>query len=589
MSVALLAIVLLNPRWSTNNSEAIFSWDVFGYYIYLPSVFIYQDLTGIGFYETINSTYWPAASPQFAVLLENGNHVFKYSSGMAVLYFPFFILGHLVASITAWPADGFSAPYQFAVGVGTVFYVIAGVFLLRKLLLRYFEDQVVFAGLLILFLGTNFICYGSLNVTLTHGPLFAVFAAILLLTDNWHNAPKKRTALLLGLLIGLATLIRPTEMLIALVPILWGVYNLKTLKNKFNRVKGRVSHVFLLIIGAVVVGSVQAIYWKYTTGSWFYYSYGGQGFLWFDPYWKKILIGWEKGWLVYTPLVLMGLVGIPILCRNKEWKRLFLPVAVFSLLTIYVVCCWEDWRYGGSYSTRALMQLLAVLSIPVCATCAFLLKSKWLRLIYVPIAFLVFINVFQIWQYYSGIIDSLGINKSYYKAIFLKSKLTQDDLSLLDTKEYLKNGASKKVRWSFLENFDSDTTIVNRSMDIFNSGIAGQRMKSSVNHESKKLWFPVGENNKIQIGDWLRVSASHVSTFGAWNCWLATGSKLNGEWEKGVRVRLQNLNSKNGEWNAVHYYYQVPNSDSLVLYVENKIDNEIIIDDLKLEVLDVSE
>src|ERR1017187_1526723 len=79
------------PRWKQSNSEATISWDVSGYYWYLPSIFIYKDLKHQAFKDSIIWKYHPSnADFQQAIKAANGNYVMKYSSGMAIMYLPFF-------------------------------------------------------------------------------------------------------------------------------------------------------------------------------------------------------------------------------------------------------------------------------------------------------------------------------------------------------------------------------------------------------------------------------------------------------------------------------------------------------------------
>jgi hypothetical protein len=90
----------------------IISWDVFGYYLYLPFSFIYDDIelkNEQRVWDIIN-TYHNTATFYQSMKLENGVHIMKYSMGMAVLYAPFFFIGHIMAVFTNYPADGFSIP-----------------------------------------------------------------------------------------------------------------------------------------------------------------------------------------------------------------------------------------------------------------------------------------------------------------------------------------------------------------------------------------------------------------------------------------------------------------------------------------------
>lgn len=101
------------PRWKYKGSDAVLSWDVAGYYMYLSTFFIYKDPYKHSFTDSLLRKY------QFANLkydqatkAPNGNYVFKYSAGMAVLYAPWFFIAHGVAKWFGYSTDGFSFPYQ---------------------------------------------------------------------------------------------------------------------------------------------------------------------------------------------------------------------------------------------------------------------------------------------------------------------------------------------------------------------------------------------------------------------------------------------------------------------------------------------
>lgn len=106
--------------------------------------------------EHIFQQYNPSGTFYQAYQLPNGNWVSMYSSGFAILFSPFFFIAHFWASTGAYPADGFSFPYQFCIGNGVMIYIVAGIFLTRKVLLHFFTDTIVSIVLVLLLLGTNY-------------------------------------------------------------------------------------------------------------------------------------------------------------------------------------------------------------------------------------------------------------------------------------------------------------------------------------------------------------------------------------------------------------------------------------------------
>ncbi|MCS6917068.1 MAG: hypothetical protein NZM08_05240, partial [Chitinophagales bacterium] len=165
-----------HPRWNKTQSEATVGWDVSGYYQYLPALFIYRDLKHCAYLDSVIIQYRFAPEMQQAHTHPlTGNCVFKYPSGLALTMLPFFLAGHAYALFSrSAPADGFSFPYQFAIGAGMFLYGLLGVFLLRLLLLRYFSDRVVALILLAYVAGTNYLNYAAVDQAMTHSVLFTI-------------------------------------------------------------------------------------------------------------------------------------------------------------------------------------------------------------------------------------------------------------------------------------------------------------------------------------------------------------------------------------------------------------------------------
>jgi hypothetical protein len=167
------------------------TWDAFGYYLYLPFTFIYNDISLHNF-ETVNSiisTYKNTPAFYQAMQLESGNWVFKYSSGMALLYSPFFFIAHLFAKLGGFAADGFSRPYQIAIHLGSLFYTLCGILFSAKILTRFFKDIISSLTLIVVFLGTNYFLHTSMHAqgAMPHNYLFTLYAVLIWCTIKWHE------------------------------------------------------------------------------------------------------------------------------------------------------------------------------------------------------------------------------------------------------------------------------------------------------------------------------------------------------------------------------------------------------------------
>lgn len=391
------------------------TWDAFGYYQYLPATFIHHDIAHQAWVEPADSMYHVIGTGGLYQLmpLENGNRATKYLCGAALMELPFFFIGHGIAAATGHPQDGLSPPYQWSIALAPLVYCILGVFLLLSVLRRYFPDPVVAWTLLLVVLATNAIQYISVDGAQTHGFLFSLYCLVLWVTVRWHETPRKRWAMITGATIGLASVTRPTEVIMLFVPLLWNTHTKEAAATKWALVRHHRSHIMIAITAALVVVLPQLIYWKIVTGS-FVFDVGSKwDFL--DPHWR-VLIGWEKGWFIYTPITLLFMLGL-FLMKGRPWRK---SVLVFTLLNIWIVIAWHDWRYGGSYSARALVQSCPVLALPFAALLQRALASRWKWPVLVWCIYLLFVNLWQIRQYNNGVIKYDGMTSEEYLRVYLE-------------------------------------------------------------------------------------------------------------------------------------------------------------------------
>ena len=135
----------------------LLSWDVFGYYLYLPAKFIYNDLTiqNREWLDLLVEKYQPTATLYQIVAEPGGNFVMKYTLGLSILYAPFFFIAHLIAEPLGFPADGLSLPYQYSLAIGGLLIVLAGLIFFMKILRHLFEEKMSVLLFFIVIFGTN--------------------------------------------------------------------------------------------------------------------------------------------------------------------------------------------------------------------------------------------------------------------------------------------------------------------------------------------------------------------------------------------------------------------------------------------------
>jgi hypothetical protein len=431
-AAALTVIVLLYPflfGWPAN----ILSWDVFGYYLYLPLGFIYQDISlqDPDVIHSIIAKYNSTETFYQMYLLENGNWVMKYSMGMAIFYLPFFLLGHGIALISGFPADGFSEPYQWCMIAGNMFYSILAIWLLLKVLLHFFNQNLTALLLVFIILGTNWLMTAMGSMMMPHIPLFTALCGVILLTIRWAEHPSKKRAFLLGALIGLMTIARPTEALVAMIPVFW-VATPVTWFKKFKTLAAE-KHILFIMAGGILVLLPQLLYWKVITGEFLYKSYNNpqEGLDFLYPHTIDFLFSFRKGWFIYTPLMIIGILGFIGIWKYHKDK--LLPLGFFAGLSIYIASSWSTWWYAASFSQRPMVQILPVMAISLGYGIRYARRNgAFFRYSVIVLCFLfTVLNLFQTWQYHKGIIHPERMTRQYYAAVFLKTEIPADAENLL--------------------------------------------------------------------------------------------------------------------------------------------------------------
>jgi len=416
-------------KWKGN---LVINNDAVSYYSYLPAAFIYKDLT-FQFKDRLPKDFEGRIWCQNT---QEGARVQKMTMGLSVLYSPFFFIAHAIAQITDSNANGYSQIYSMFICFAALFYGLLGLIILSKIQLQFFSDKITALSILIIAFGTNFFFYVTNEGEMSHSFSFFLFSAFFYFTIQWHNKQSFINSLTLGILGGLIILARPSNLLVFLIPIVYGVYSFETLKLKFNLLRKYWLHIVFIVIIVLLVFLPQLIYWKTITGKWFYYSYGIERFYFTKPHILDGLFSFRKGWLIYTPVMIFAIAGIPLLF--KKMKEFSFAITLFFLINVYIIFSWWSWWYGGGFGARPLIESYVFLSIPLSAFLNFIFDRQ--KIIKTTSGFIIFLlislNLFQTLQYRRTIIHWDSMTKEAYWAVFGKLKFPKNYQELIQLPDY---------------------------------------------------------------------------------------------------------------------------------------------------------
>jgi hypothetical protein len=400
-------------RW---NPGDVINYDVISYYSYLPATFIYGDPT----LDEPNEKYYEYDHTFWLIPLDNGGRVIKTSMGMSVMYSPFFFIGHAAAYIFDKEPSGYTVTYSFAIILSSLFYFFLGMFYLKKILRMYFDPVVTSITLVLIALATNLFFYVVLAPGYAHNYVLCLLALAIYYIHKWYEKQKLGLSIFIGFLLGLLVLVRPTMILVLPFAGLLGVTNLSDLKQRGQLLLKRWPIILLMAFVAFLVWVPQFLYWKAATDSWLFFSYTGEKFFWGDPKILKVLFSWRKGWLIYTPIMIFALIGIIMMVRKKE--KLALGILVTFLLYLYVVSCWWDWWFGGSFGYRTMIDMFPLLAIALAYFISKIIKLKlhWKIAVFSIMFLMMGLNLFQTRQAHENLLHYDSMTWPAYKKIFLK-------------------------------------------------------------------------------------------------------------------------------------------------------------------------
>jgi len=364
-----LAFFLVNYNLSKNDFykttyKFIFKSDGLGYYQYLPAWFISNDLDH---------------AMHYAIHMPDGKKFNKYTWGTAYLQFPFFLAAHAYSLLTGQPATGYTPVYGSFIAFGALLYAFLALMLIYRMLKRVVSSMIALLTVLTLYFATNLLFYTLVEPAMSHVYSFFLITLIIYKTPDFHSKPGVRNALWIGIPLAVAVLIRPTNIVVGLYLLLFGIESLKALLNRVRFFLNQWPLLLLMAGIAFIVFLPQMTYWHLTTGKWFTYSYqysvgGAEQFIyWKNPQIFKVLFGVVSGWYIYSPIMILSLIGLIWMLIKKQTGSLAI-LAVF-LIILYINASWWCYTFDCAFGYRSFIEYYALFAIAMATLLQALIPS----------------------------------------------------------------------------------------------------------------------------------------------------------------------------------------------------------------------
>jgi len=614
LSKLIIGILVITCAWYGRNlntwgKNQVIVHDAVSYYVYLPATLIFHDLS-FSFAKKLPPDFdgkiWLANAP-------NGKPLIRMTMGMAILWMPFFLIGHGLAHITGASTYGYSWPYSFAIFLAALSYLCIGLIILRKILLEYFPDWITALTLVIIVTATNLMYYVISEPGMSHVYSFSMITIFLYATLKWIKKPAVVLSMVLGLLGGLIVLIRPVNGLVVVLPALIGVDSFSAFKNRLIH---NWKHIAIAALAAFLIALPQLIYWKKQTDHFLFNSYLDQGrFYFLKTHVLDGLLSFRNGWLIYTPVMFFALAGLFFI--EKYAKGIRNATIAFLFIFMYFIFSWWCWWYGGSFGSRPMVETYGILALPLAASFTWLFKKKlWVKIVIgVVLAVLLSLTQFQMLQRRTSLLHWDSMTKEAYFGIFLKQRTPAGYEKMIKKPDY-KSALKGLQEYSVSEqslpagfmkiNGDANKSVYQQFyFNDFESGLSESQKKQIANdfrYSGKQsillspdnVYSPAAEDKLTALPDTcrisLRASVRILNPSPTEKGEIMLVVSINDSESKAFRYDVARdtlTDYKPGEWFEISRTEEVdrnvPVNGSYKIYVWYTGKNKIYVDDLKLE------
>lgn len=333
--------------------------DKAGYNVYLPATFIYN-FDASAFPDSIDS----CTGDGFKLDKETKIIHTKYNYGVALMQAPFFLVAYWYSSFKGMASTGYEPIYHAIINLSAIFYLVLGLFLLFKFLSFEFSWRTSFFSVAIIFLGTNLYYYAIDDTGMSHVYSFFLFSAFLFISRKTEFLKNLKLINLIAISIisSIILLIRPTGAIFILVYFFLDLNQRGHILQRFRSVWNiRVISVFIIV--CALIWLPQLLYWKYSTGNFFSYSYGGEGFNFLSPKLNYTWFSPINGLFLYTPMYVLIIFGMLAMIHKKVING-WLILILFCVIS-FVFSSWWDWSFGCSFGARSFVEYLSLFVLPV--------------------------------------------------------------------------------------------------------------------------------------------------------------------------------------------------------------------------------
>lgn len=393
--------------------------DEIEYFSYLPTLLLDGDLNFRNEYEYFcNLDFEDCVASRFKetfldLKTPTGLQINFGPMGTAVLWLPFYLIGHLVALLLqninpAFAANGVSTPYIYAVCIGSVFYGWAGMYLAYRIARHYYDEGIALGAALVILFATNAVYYMYVAPAFSHAA--SLFASALFVFVWWRTRESRaeghwKAWLALGASGGLMTMVREQEAVFFVIPFIEGVYlayRVLRAQVKFGALVKWVMGAVVMVGGALLVFLPQLLAYRVLNGNFLPARNVTDKFTWDGNHILDVLFSNFHGLFTWTPVVLLAVIGLIFLWRKDKFLAAVFLIT-FAVET-YLLGSFSTWFGGAAFGGRRFINC-TVLFVVGLAAFADAVQTRVPRPVLAGAgAVLVLWNLFFIIQFVTGMV-----------------------------------------------------------------------------------------------------------------------------------------------------------------------------------------
>jgi hypothetical protein len=342
--------------------------DGVGYYAYVRAPLIEHSLDFTHDYQFANDSFREGRVDENGQIRSEyrtatGHLENHFTVGPGMLWSPFLLLTHGGVLLARWlgaevPADGFSAPYRYAMAFGTAIYGFLGLWLSFRLARKYVGPVWSFVATVAIWWASSLPVYLYFNPSWSHAHSAFVCALFLWYWDKTREHRTLPQWLLLGLIVGLMLDVYYANLMVLSVLAVEAI-------GQYLRIfrSGPASRLFPLLTGHFLFGLVVCVAMlpTFVTRA---IVYGGpfesgyyslRTFLWSSPALWSVLFSSNHGLLAWTPILAFAIIGLCLFAFRLP--KIGVPfLAAFVALYLFI-SLYPNWAGVSSYGNRFFVAL----------------------------------------------------------------------------------------------------------------------------------------------------------------------------------------------------------------------------------------